>query len=147
MFYRYRGNCYNFNTGKSLNRTPIEMKYSYLAGINYGLQMTIYTHHNKMLSSLVKSTGVILKIENNSYSVDSHNGYDISSGFKTKVAIERIFKTSLSKPYSSCDIYEDERPSLVDYELYDLIYHSKYTYEQQLCIGNSKNYRFFRFFK
>ena len=102
------------------------MKYSYLAGINYGLQLTIYTHHNEMLSSFVKSSGVLLKIENNTYSVDSHNGYDISSGFKTKVSIERIFKSSLSKPYSSCDLDGDERPSLLDYEFYDLIYHSKY---------------------
>ena len=138
MFYRYRGNCYNFNAGKNLNRTPIEMKYSYLAGINYGLQLTIYTHQNEMLSSFVKSTGVLLKIENTTFSVDSHNGYDISSGFKTKVSMERVFKSSLPKPYSSCDLDGDERPRLVDYELYDLIYHSKYTYEQQLCIGNSK---------
>ena len=85
---------------------------------------------------LVKSSGITLKIENNTYSVDSHNGYDISSGFKTKVAIERIFKSSLPKPYSSCDFEMGVRPSLVDYEFYDHIYHSKYNYEQQLCIGN-----------
>ena len=82
-----------------------------------------------------KSSGVNFKIENSTFSVDSHNGYDASSGFKTKVAIERVFKKNLPKPYSSCDFRDDEKPKVANTELYDLIYHSKYDYEQQLCIS------------
>ncbi len=74
-------------------------------------------------------------MENNTFSVDSHNGNDASSGFQTKIAIERIFKTNLPKPYSSCDFKNDEKPKVANTELTDLIYHSKYDYEQQLCIS------------
>ena len=79
---------------------------------------------------------------NNSFSIDSHNGYEISSGFKTKVAIERIFKANLPKPYSNCDLADEEEPNLANTELYDLIHHSKYNYEQQLCISRKQNILF-----
>ena len=82
-----------------------------------------------------KSSGVNFKMENNTFSVDSHNGFDASSGFKTKIAMERVFKTNLPKPYSSCDFRNDEMPKVANNELTDLIYHSKYDYEQQLCIS------------
>ena len=85
-----------------------------------------------------ESSGVQLKIENNSFSIDSHNGYEISSGFKTKIAIERIFKANLPKPYSNCDLVDEEEPHLANTELYDLIHRSKYNYEQQLCISRKQ---------
>ena len=77
-----------------------------------------------------------LKIENMSYSIESHNGYELASGFKTSLAMERHFKSSLPRPYSNCDLY-GQRPKLDNYELYDAIMHSGYDYEQQLCISNS----------
>jgi len=100
-----------------------------------GLQLTLYTNQNDKLGMFTKSSGINLKIENNTFAVDSHNGYDVTSGFITKIAIERTFKTHLPKPYSSCDFYDDEKVILDNYELYDLIYHSKYDYEQQFCIS------------
>ena len=135
LFSRFRGNCFSFNSGKYWSNTPNETKFSYLAGYNYGLQLTFYTNQNDKLDIFIKESGLQLKIENTSKSIDSHNGYEISSGFKTKIAIERIYKIYLPKPYSNCDFYNDEKPLMDNYELYDLIYHSKYDYEQQLCIS------------
>ena len=129
-FHRYRGNCYTFNTGANGN----ELKYTYLAGSFYGLQVTIYTNLNQNLSFLPKTKGAQIKVENNSYSVDSGNGFDISSGFKTSMALERVFKFSLAHPYSSCNLVNDS-PDLEDATLFNMIYKSKYNYEQQFCIS------------
>ena len=102
----------------------------------YGLRLTLYTNQNDKLGIFVKYSSVLnLKIENNTLYGDSNVAYDVSSGFRTKVTIERIFKTNLPKPYSNCDLAEGKEPNLADLELCDLIHHSKYNYEQQLCIS------------
>ena len=107
-----------------------------MPGFDYGLQLTLYTNQNDKLDMFAKMSGVYLKIENNTFAVDTTLAYDVSSGFKARVTVERIYKTYLPRPYSNCDLVDDENPPyLVNAELYNLIYHSKYNYEQQLCIS------------
>ncbi len=41
----------------------------------------------------------------------------------------------MPKPYSNCDIDNDISPPKFDSSLFNLIYHSKYEYSQDLCLG------------
>lgn len=97
-FHRYRGNCFVFNDGKKDNH----VKNSFLSGFIYGLKIKFYTGHYEKLDSFLSYLdilGVNVKIENNSFSVDSNNGFEVKSGTRTHVAIERIFKYNLPKPF------------------------------------------------
>ena len=69
-----------------------------------------------------------------SYSIESHNGFEVPSGFKTALAVERIFKYSLPKPYSNCDDII-EKNELKNSEIYDAIIRYGYDYEQQFCMS------------
>ena len=42
--------------------------------------------------------GAKIRIENISFSTDTVDGIDVASGFKTNMAIQRIFKFNLPKP-------------------------------------------------
>ena len=83
--------------------------------------------------------GVNIKVENNSYSLDSNNGFEVQRGIKTSLSVERVYKYKLPKPYSECDFDEKEGYYFGSKrsELFDMIYASEYGYEQQMCVGKS----------
>ena len=132
-FHRYRGNCFVFNDASKKFNTSI--KTSFLSGLIYGLSLKFYTGFYQELSeflSYLDRFGVNVKIENNSFSIDSNNGFELKSGTRTNVAIERTFKHNLPRPYSNCDFLSEWTD---DKELFNAIRDSSYQYEQQFCIS------------
>ena len=131
------GNCYAFNSQSAKNGTSSQTFQSSLAGYDNGLKLTLYANFHENLTfinSVMGNSGVKIRIENNTFIrgyVDSP--IQISSGFKTDVLVERLFNFNLPKPYSNCDI-DNDNPTHFDSDLYALIKNSSYVYDQQLCL-------------
>ncbi len=53
---------------------------------------------------------------------------------RSEISLDRSFKFSMPKPYSNCDIDNDISQPKFDSRLFNLIYHSKYEYSQDLCL-------------
>ena len=91
-----------------------------------------------------KYLGATIKIGNSSYK-NTNNGVDVAPGFKTNIVIERVFEKHLPRPYSNCDIDNEDTSasptssststsSYSSSDLFDLIWHSPVTqYTQQIC--------------
>jgi len=126
------GNCFVFNSAKSLNNNT-DSKLSFLSGSDFGLRLAFYAGHHENLSIInaLFASGVKLRIENSSFQSENSNGVRISNGFETDILVERIYKFSLPRPYSSCEIYETT--SFHSSHLYKIITASPYLYEQLFC--------------
>ena len=137
------GNCYTFNSGFDSHGNLTDLKQSTLAGLNFGLRMTLYVNvYEKLLTlgpednddSNVPSLGAVVRIGNSSYLTDYlDGGIFLSPGFKTYINVDREFKSILSKPYSNCEIDSNSPKFRQDSDLYNLIAQSEYEYTQQLC--------------
>ena len=77
-------------------------------------------------------------IENNSYLVDRTltDGYlRLNPGQYTSIKVDRTFSFEIEKPYSNCDIPNDNTEEFLGTSLfYNLIYYSPYAYSQQRCL-------------
>ena len=136
MFDANYGNCYIFNSGFNLTGGRIETLESSISDLYYGLQIEFYAgfHENlTLLNSIYSGLGLIVRIENGTYLENNFDGVKVASGFQTDINIQRKFESYLTKPYSACDLPNGEKKSL-DSDLYDLIYHSDYQYNQHTCL-------------
>jgi hypothetical protein len=134
---KMKGTCYVFNSGVD---STSSLKISAFPGQSHQFQMELYVNFHESLSEFTSymgsALGAFIRIENSSYS-SSNVGTDwiqIESGKRTFIAVDRVLKFYMSKPYSTCDIDNDERFE-DDSELYKLILHSPspYQYTQQFC--------------
>ena len=132
-FDRNYGNCYSFNSG--LNRTgqTVDLLSSIRAGADYGLQMTFYSSFYENFTRIYNVNGLMVKIANQSF-IDLSDGVLLSPGFYTNVLIERYFELLLPKPYSDCQIPNEETGASYS-SLYDEILNSPYEYSQELCLN------------
>jgi hypothetical protein len=144
------GNCYKFNAGQS-NSTG-EIKESTIAGPLNGLKFDLFVNVHEdikdyyysyliieITSSNFNALGAIIKIDNSSYSTDySYNGgIKIASGFHTDLSIYRKFSFNLPKPYSRCELDNDNINLPISKSDNTLLYHyanSAFQYTQQSCI-------------
>jgi hypothetical protein len=130
------GNCYVFNSGYNSTGDAIELKQSSVAGVLFGLQVKLYLNYNenlRLLSAYQGGIGAMVRIDNSSYMTDHiFDGIRIMAGTHTELEIERSFKFTMPKPYSSCEI-DDSSPMTSNSELYNLIAQSQFEYTQQLC--------------
>jgi hypothetical protein len=127
-FDRLYGNCFIFNSNSS-NRISI------IAGSWYGLKMSIYVNYHQQLKvfNSLFGYGAHIRIGNRSYLTDdTFDEILLSPGYITSVSVDRSFKFLLAKPYSQCDI--DNAHRAFSSKFYNIIYHSKYEYTQQLCL-------------
>ena len=123
------GNCYTFNAGS--NRTLHE---SMRAGVYYGLNIDLYVNfYEKLAKDYNRYMGAIVKVGNSSYATTSY-GIEVAPGFNTNIVVERYFEKTLPKPYSNCDIDNENVVAGLYSDLYDLVTHSPLEYNQQLCI-------------
>ena len=109
------GNCYMFNSGyDSLGQKLPTLASTEMQGTEGSLSFDFYVgyHENLTLfnSFITKANGAILRIENNSYLIDT--SFDVleihvSSGVQAYFKMQRSFEYSLPKPYSNCDIPND----------------------------------------
>jgi hypothetical protein len=125
------GNCYVFNYGMNINGQKIPLKESIRAGATFGLSLELYLNFYENLTEFNKVIGAYIRIGNSSF-LDVNDGVNISPGFETNVAVERHFEFNLPKPYSNCDVDNNEQ-NVNFSDLYKLIYFSAYEYTQQLC--------------
>ena len=135
-FDSFYGNCYVFNSGFDSNGNKVSLKTTTTAGWFFGLKLDFYVNYNEHLSlinSIFSGLGAIIHIENSSYSSkQSMRGIQLASGFRTFLSVDRMFKHTLPKPYSNCEINENS-PKTSYSDLYDLIANSSYEYTQELC--------------
>ena len=109
------------------------LKYSIRAGSNYGLKFTLYINYYEYLTPLYNVyKGAIVKIGNSSYD-DTSFGIETVPGLKTNIQVRRVIQKTLPKPYSNCDIGNENEGYESNSELYNLIANSNYQYSQQLC--------------
>ncbi len=130
------GNCYVFNSGFNSSGNQIELKQSRQAGMIFGLQLKLYVNFNENLTrynSYDEGYGAFIRIDNASYSID-HNidGIKIAPGQLIDLNLNRVFKFTMPKPYSNCEI-DESSPKVIDSDLYNLIANSSYQYSQSLC--------------
>ena len=145
------GNCFKFNTGYNLAGEKVDLKESNIAGPLNGLQFDLFVNvdedikeyyysylNNDPNSINFNALGAIIKIDNSSYLIDRYlnGGIKIASGFHTDLSINRNFKFYLPKPYSNCDLENDNQQikSLKhENSLIDEFLSSRYQYSQQNC--------------
>jgi hypothetical protein len=146
------GNCYKFNSGFNLNGENIDLKESTIAGPLNGLQFDLFVNvnedikeyyysflNNEINSNNFNALGAVIKIDNSSYLTDhsKNGGIKIASGFHTDLSIYRKFNFNLPKPYSSCELDNNNINTLIsksDNTILQQFANSRYQYTQQSCI-------------
>ena len=123
------GNCHTINS--DLNNSTV-FKYSSFFGPIYGLSMTLFLGIKNELKALNPNKGLILIIKNTSNTFDSKT-VELAPGLETNIQLERHFATQLPKPYSNCDI-DNDNPKQFNSKLYNDFLKSNMQYSQQYCI-------------
>ena len=129
------GNCFTFNSGIYSNGTKSNLKQSTIPGPMFGLQLGLYVNVYQKLNALTNRLGAVIRVGNSSYSTyyPALSGILVAPGFQTNIAVDREFKTILTKPYSNCDIDSNSPQFMQGLDVYNLISQSDYEYTQQLC--------------
>jgi hypothetical protein len=123
-------NCYYINHDKSNSEA---FKYAKFSGDGYGLKFTLFMGIKDELKRINPNKGITLLIKNNSNQFESTT-IELQPGVDTKIAIDRYFSTQLPKPYSNCDI-DNENPKKFDSYLYNIMTKKmSIQYNQQTCL-------------
>ena len=122
-------NCYSINHHKSNSEV---FKHAKFSGDGSGLKLTLFMGIKDEVMRINPNKGIRLLILNSSSQIGS-TSFELQAGVETKVGIERYFSTQLPKPYSNCDI-DNDNPMKFDSFLYNKILNSKYEYNQQTCL-------------
>ena len=124
------GNCFIFNPNGATQAT--------IPGLFNGLQLTLYVGGmNEKLKRLNSNRGLKIRIHNASKLAELDNGIDVSAGFETNIAVNRQYQRLKAKPYSACELDNDDdarNDKNDNSELFKIMLKSKYEYEQQVCI-------------
>jgi hypothetical protein len=132
------GNCYSFNSGFNSLGEKVDPKKTFLTE-KTKFKLQIYVNFHESLSQLNayygEGLGALVLFSNNSHLSSSKKKVYVPSGMRSVISIDRSFKFSLPKPYSNCDIDNNNLPPNLDSPLFNLIYHSKYEYSQDLCLN------------
>ena len=128
-YHKFYSNCYYLNHDNSKSEV---FKYAKFSGDGYGLKLTLFMGIKDELKRVNPNKGVTLLISNSSNQFKSTK-VELQAGVETKIAIDRYFSTQLPKPYSNCDIDNDNLKNFDSY-LYNKIINSKFKYNQQACL-------------
>jgi hypothetical protein len=136
------GNCYMFNSGyDSAGKKLSLLTSTEMPGSEGSLSFDFYVGYHENLTLFnsfnTKTNGAIIRIENNSYLIDTSFGVldiHVSSGVQAYFKMQRSFEHSLPKPYSNCDIPNDSQETFIQSnDLYRLFANSPYQYARQAC--------------
>jgi hypothetical protein len=122
-------NCYYINHEHGNSDV---FKYTKFSGDASGLKLTLFMGIKDEVTRINPNKGITLLILNSSNQIGI-TSFELQAGVETKVAIDRYFSTQLPKPYSNCDI-DNENPEKFDSYLYNKLLKSKYEYNQQTCL-------------
>jgi hypothetical protein len=139
------GNCFQFNSGIGKNGKEKEIETVNRVGKTNGLILTLSLDHKLSREFLTVNPyiGATIKIDDNSDNnlfgrMDSNKEVtyndidliDILPDIETNICIEKVISKRLSRPYSNCEIDDDNS---------DFYYHQKFLknsiqYNQQICL-------------
>jgi hypothetical protein len=130
---KIKGNCFKFNSGfNAEGKNPIRSVNQ--PGKLYGLSLTLFDKLPNPLKRIVPDFGFTIKLDNSSFEVAGADGIDLMSGVETSIAVYRVVSTHLPKPYSGCQI-DNQNPEYFDSILYKMFMEKNVKYKQQQCIG------------
>jgi hypothetical protein len=139
------GNCFTFNSGFDSSGNVSDLRRTFIAGHDLGLQLTFYVNiYEKLLNNTDNTFGLggVVRIGNSSYLTDYlDGGLFVPPGSSTYITVDREFKTILAKPYSNCEIVSNLGANS---DLYTLISQSDFAYTQQLCFSQCLQRQFIR---
>ena len=130
------GNCYKFNSGFNSKGEPVALKKSSQPGKFYlGLKMTLFDSMPDILERIsYAGTGFMIKLDNSSFTAGGNSRIDLLSGVESNLAVERIYSSQLSFPYSDCFIDNMLYSKSYQSELYDLFLKTNTRYRQKDCL-------------
>lgn len=96
-----------------------------------GLYLVVYTSLDERLKPLKSDSGLIVDITNETSVGLRSDKKIILPGYRTELAIKRIFKKRAAKPFSECDIENIGEPN--ESELYGIFLKAKKKYTQLDC--------------
>ena len=99
--YLFYGNCFRYNSGKDSSGNQTTIKKMFHVGHFNGLQLKVYTGSPE-LSFSSASTGLHIMIHNSSDNPYGWEGFQVSTGFETNIAVNRLFISKKESPYSEC---------------------------------------------
>jgi hypothetical protein len=131
FFSPFYGNCYSYNTGLDNLGNKLDIKEISKPGKINGFQLELFIGNpNEMLDYMV-SSGYHILINNQTFKISIFEGYSISTGIETDIAINRLYTSLKPKPFSDC--IELDKIDSFDSDLYRHIFKSNKTYRQNDC--------------
>jgi len=125
------GNCYSFNTGFKNSGDSVDLIQISKAGNVNGLKLELFIRNPYNIPNFIQSSGYHVIVHNRTYKISFFDGYDISAGVETNLAISRLYETNKPKPYSECiDLKSIES---FDSNLYRVMFGLNQTYRQINC--------------
>jgi hypothetical protein len=130
-FHPFLGNCYSYNTGLDNLGNQVEIKKISKSGKQNGFQLELFIGNPNEILDYMISSGYHILINNQTYKISTFEGYDISTGIETDIAINRLYTSLKPKPFSDC--IELDKIDSFDSDLYRYIFKSNKTYRQNDC--------------
>ena len=86
------GNCYKFNSGKYLNGSSYSpLKRTSTPGRRNALTLELYSGQPDIFYDLIQSTGVVVFIQNSSYSpITNAEGVFLANGYETDIVVRQV---------------------------------------------------------
>jgi hypothetical protein len=136
----YYGNCFRFNGGRNTFNQRQSYKKIIKPGWRYGFQLELFTGRNGILSL---KNGFRILVNNQTelgiWAFPEEEGFDVSPGFITHIAIEKTLVERLSSPYNDC--MDNLKDSKFDYlikksEIIQVMKNvlNMTRYDQKLCL-------------
>ena len=108
VYYYSYGKCFRFNSGSNSSGHKIEPKTINDQGFMYGLKLNVFTGFPEF-SFLKESSGLFLVIHNSTVNPSINEGFKVSTGLETNIAVNRVFTYKKEKPYSECVLDADTK--------------------------------------
>ena len=130
-FHPFLGNCYSYNTGLDNLGNKLDIKEISKPGKINGFQLELFIGNPNEILDYMISSGYHIMINNQTYKISTFEGYSVSTGIETDIAINRLYTSLKPKPFSDC--IELDKIDSFDSDLYRHIFKSNKTYRQNDC--------------
>ena len=127
----FYGNCYSYNTGLDNLGNKLDIKEISKPGKINGFQLELFIGNPNEILDYMISSGYHIMINNQTYKISTFEGYSVSTGIETDIAINRLYTSLKPKPFSDC--IELDKIDSFDSDLYRHIFKSNKTYRQNDC--------------